>query len=173
MCFQAFSRDDGTFEGACNIHTSYIWNVYKRHPLSLTGQLSYSITVWGWLWHIEHLNWVSSLLWRHNGRHSVSNHQPHDCLFNRLIRRRSKKTPVLCVTGLCAGNSPGTGEFLAQMASNAQNVSIMDGWLCVAKCRRLVSIDLSVYFLLLHWHYSKHTFTPVPILTFWKKWVTS
>ena len=28
------------------------------------------------------------------------------------------------VTGLCAGNSPGTGEFPAQMASNAENVSI-------------------------------------------------
>ena len=28
------------------------------------------------------------------------------------------------VTGLCAGNSPGTGEFTAQMASNAENVSI-------------------------------------------------
>ena len=27
-------------------------------------------------------------------------------------------------TGLCAGNSPGTGEFPAQMASNAGNVSI-------------------------------------------------
>ena len=30
----------------------------------------------------------------------------------------------LCVTGLCMGNSPGTGEFPAQMASNAENVSI-------------------------------------------------
>ena len=65
-----------------------------------------------------------SLLWRHNGRDSVSNHQPHDCLLNRLIRRRSKKTSKLRVTGLCAGNSPGTGEFPAQMASNAENVSI-------------------------------------------------
>ena len=53
-----------------------------------------------------------SLLWRHNGRDS--------CLF----RRRSKKTPKLRATGLCAGNSPGTGEFPAQMASNAENVSI-------------------------------------------------
>ena len=35
-----------------------------------------------------------------------------------------KKTPKLRVTGLCAGNSPGTGEFPAQMASNAENVSI-------------------------------------------------
>ena len=65
-----------------------------------------------------------SLRWRHNGRDSVSNHQPHDCLLNRLFRRRSKKTRKLRVAGLCAGNSPGTGEFPAQMASNAENVSI-------------------------------------------------
>ena len=31
---------------------------------------------------------------------------------------------MLHVTGLCAGNSPGTGEFPAQMASYAENVSI-------------------------------------------------
>ena len=37
---------------------------------------------------------------------------------------RSKKTSKLRVTGLCAGNSPGTGEFPAQMASYAKNVSI-------------------------------------------------
>ena len=42
------------------------------------------------------------------------------CLLNRLFRRRSKKTSKLRVTGLCAGNSPGTGEFPAQMASNAE-----------------------------------------------------
>ena len=35
-------------------------------------------------------------------------------LVNRLFRRRSKKTAKLCVTGLCAGNSPVTGEFPAQ-----------------------------------------------------------
>ena len=34
------------------------------------------------------------------------------------------KTSKLRVTGLCAGNSPGTGEFPAQMTSNAENVSI-------------------------------------------------
>ena len=65
-----------------------------------------------------------SLRWRHNGCDSVSNHQPHDCLLNRLFRRRSKKTSKLRVTGLCAGNSPETGEFPAQMASDAENVSI-------------------------------------------------
>ena len=49
------------------------------------------------------------LQWRHNGRDSVSNHQPRE--FSRLIRQRSKKTSKLRVTGLCG-------------ASNAENVSI-------------------------------------------------
>ena len=62
--------------------------------------------------------------WRHNGHASVWNHQPHDCLLNHLFRRTPKKTSKLRVTGLCAGNSPGTGEFPAQMASYAENVSI-------------------------------------------------
>ena len=64
------------------------------------------------------------LQWRHNWRDSVSNHQPHDCLLNGLFRRRSNKTWKLRVTGLCSGNSPGTGEFPAWMASKAENVSI-------------------------------------------------
>ena len=42
------------------------------------------------------------LRWRHNGRDDVSNHPPQDCSLNHL----------------------GTGEFPAQMASNAENVSI-------------------------------------------------
>ena len=67
---------------------------------------------------------IWSLQWRHNGRDSVSNHQPRECLLSRLIRRRLKKTSTLRVTGLCAGNSPETGEFSAQRASNAENVSM-------------------------------------------------
>ena len=54
---------------------------------------------------------ASALQWRHNGCDCVSNHQPHHCLLNRLFGRRSKKTSKLHVTGLCAWNSPGTGEF--------------------------------------------------------------
>ena len=61
---------------------------------------------------------------RHNELDGVSIHQPYDCLLNRLFRRRSKKTSKLRVTGLCVGNSPGTGEFPAKMASNAENVFI-------------------------------------------------
>ena len=62
------------------------------------------------LFHQSHIK--CSLLWRHNGRGSVSNHQPQDCLFNILFKRISKKTSKL------------TGEFPAQLASNAENVSI-------------------------------------------------
>ena len=65
-----------------------------------------------------------SLWWCHNGHGGVANHQPHHYLRNRLVRRRSKKTSKLRVTGLCEGNSPVTGVFPAQMASNAENVSI-------------------------------------------------
>ena len=57
-----------------------------------------------------------ALGWRDNG--------PHNCLLNRLSRRRSKKTSKLRVTGLCEGNSPLTGDFPPQRASNADNVSI-------------------------------------------------
>ena len=69
-------------------------------------------------------NKSSSLQWHHNELAGVSNHQPHDCLLNRLFTRRSKKASKLRVAGLCARNSPGTGKFPAQMASNAENVSI-------------------------------------------------
>ena len=67
---------------------------------------------------------IKILQWRHNGCDGVSIHQPHDCLLSRLFGRRLKKAPKLSVTGFCAGNSPVTGEFPAQRASNAENISI-------------------------------------------------
>ena len=65
-----------------------------------------------------------SLLWHHNDHDGVSNPRRLDGLSKRLSRHRSKKTSKLRVTGLCEGNSPATGEFLAQRASKAENVSI-------------------------------------------------
>ena len=50
---------------------------------------------------------INALRWRHTGRDSVSHHQIHGCLLNRLFRHISKKSSKLRVTGLCAGNSPG------------------------------------------------------------------
>ena len=41
-----------------------------------------------------------------------------------LFGCKSNKISKFRVTGLCAGNLPGTGEFPAQMASVAKNVSI-------------------------------------------------
>ena len=68
--------------------------------------------------------WPFSSQWRHNGRDGVSNHRRIYCLLNRLFRHRSQKTSKFRVTGLCEGNSPVTGEFPAQRASNAEYVSI-------------------------------------------------
>ena len=68
-------------------------------------------------------DWLS-LQWSHNERDGVSNHQHHDCLLNSLFRHRWTKTSKLRVTGLCDGNSPVTGEFPTQRASNAEKVSI-------------------------------------------------
>ena len=67
--------------------------------------------------------WIS-LQWRYNERDGVLNHQPPDCLLDRLFARRLKKTSKLRVTGLCEEDSPITGEFPAQRASNTANVSI-------------------------------------------------
>ena len=68
--------------------------------------------------------YLKKIQWSHNGRDGVSYHQPYHYLLDHLFRRRSKKTSKLRVTGLCEGNSPVTGEFSAQMASNAENDSI-------------------------------------------------
>ena len=82
------------------------WTVETRHflyrricfPTSITPNVL--VVFWCNWWHI-------SLQWRQNDQDSVSNHQPHGCLLNRLYRRRSKETLKLRVTGLCVGNSPG------------------------------------------------------------------
>ena len=79
-----------------------------------------------------------SLQWRH----CISNHQLHDCLLNHVFRHRSKKTSKFRVTGLCEGNSLVTGEFPAQMASNAENISIW--W------------SHYVLSFLHYWHYLNH-----------------
>ena len=81
-------------------------------------------TTWTVLYYRKYawLRWLfrRTLQWRHNELDGVSNHQPDDCLLNRLFKRRSKKTSKFRVTGLCVV----TGEFPAQRASNAENVSI-------------------------------------------------
>ena len=95
------TKDISTFWIESWIWTDLAWWNYlrnKKHIVFPTQPIPCLVMPWhqqAWYW-----------LWRHNRRDSVSNHQPHDCLFNPLIRRWSKKTSKLCVTGLCAGKSP-------------------------------------------------------------------
>ena len=49
---------------------------------------------------------------------TIQRNHPHHCLLNRLLRRRSKKTWKLHVTGLCAGISPVTGKCFHLMTSS-------------------------------------------------------
>ena len=94
-------------------------SVYKRKYLVVSIEYNTSVTK-----SIYRLfNEFYALQCRHNGRDGVSNNQPHHCSLNRLFRRRPKKISKLRVTGLCVENSPVTGKFPAQMASNAENVS--------------------------------------------------
>ena len=119
-----------------DVHYRKIPNISLYICWSLTDfyrwNFTFHVIIKSEVWPFSHCLWLGhetmacdrclfSLRLRHNGRDGVSN---HDCLLNRLFRRRSKKTSKLRVTGHCAGDSPGTGEFPAQIASNAENVSI-------------------------------------------------
>ena len=95
---------------------------------------------------------LGQLQWRHNERHGVSNHRRLDGLLNRLFRRRSNKTSKLCVTGLCEGNSPVTGEFPSQRASNAENVSIW--WRHHEYSRRCEEINCPILQTSSLWHFN-------------------
>ena len=129
-------------------------NKWLSYPFLLNGPLE----MWFWLqickiqiqlgdWYLEH---SGKYHWRHNECDDVSNHQPHDCLFNRLFRRRSKETSKLRVTGLCAGNSPVTGEFTAQMASYAEMFPFDDviilSW--IERQRALLMVNRQCFLLL-------------------------
>ena len=54
---------------------------------------------------------ISSLQWRHNGCDGVSNHQPHDCLLNRLFKAQFKENIKALRHWPWCGNSPVTVEF--------------------------------------------------------------
>ena len=76
---------------------------YQCWPRSLCGIfLHWASVIWASLPNTVLCHFT--LLWRHNGHEGISNHQPHDCLLNRLFGRRSKNTSKLRVTDLCAGN---------------------------------------------------------------------
>ena len=63
----------------------------------------------------------TALQWRHNERDGVSNHQPHDCLLNRLFGRRSNKHQSSASLAFVRGinrwpvNSPHKGPVTRKM----------------------------------------------------------
>ena len=67
-------------------------------------------------------------------------------VYSAIYSGADKKTSKLRVTGLCEGNSPVTGEFPAQRASNAENVSIW--WRHHDATQEAVSsaVSVSIYF---------------------------
>ena len=141
MYFQ-FRRDNETLQ----IWHHYGWKLkgkcYKstceQHFITLKASISALMTVV-----YTHI----ILQWCHNERDCVSNHRRLDALRNRLFRRRSKKPSKLRVTGLFEGNSPVTGEFPSQRASDAENVFIW--WrhhanFCCAPTLPWISSNISV-----------------------------
>ena len=85
---------------------------------------------------VGHFCLVSTLQWRHNERHGVSNHHLYDCLLMRLFRCNSKKTLKLRVTvrGIhrWTVNSPHKGPVTRKMFlfdDVIMNVWIHTSWL--------------------------------------------
>ena len=98
---------------------NHIWSLSMYTNLITVCNSAKSPKMYTILCHQNH-----TLQWRHNECDGVLNHRRLHCLLNCLFRRRLKKTSKLRVTGFCEGNSLVTGEFPAQKASNAENVSI-------------------------------------------------
>ena len=96
--FQFLGRD--IFPSSLGLTASCLARLLHASGRDLHCQECLLIVVW-------RVGETTTLHWRHNELVGVSNHQLHGCLLNHLFRRRSKKTSKLCVTGLCAGNSPG------------------------------------------------------------------
>ena len=67
---------------------------------------------------------INTLQWRHNGPMASQITSLTSVYSSVNSGADQRKTSKLRVTGLCVGNSSGTDEFPAQMASNAEKVSI-------------------------------------------------
>ena len=147
------NREAGDFRHRA--HYDAIVMNYKIHFQTLTFSNALQLLIWDIKFseiYIISSHSIHALQWRHNEPNGVSNHQPHECLLNRLCRRRSKKTSKLRAAGPCAGihqwpmNSPHKWPVTRKMF--LFNDVIM--WLCLMQlewyfCRRLfISNNLGV-----------------------------
>ena len=102
----------------------YMWIILSAHRVLVRST---------WIW--SRLRVSHSLQWRHNRRKSVSSNQPHDCLLNRLFRRRLKKTSscasLAFVRGIHRGpvNSPDKWPVTRKMFPFGDVIMLMiDPW---------------------------------------------
>ena len=122
----------------------------------------------------------SPLHWRHNDDDSVSYHQPHGYLLDRLFRRRSKKTSKPHVTGLCVGNSPGPVNSPHKWPVTRKMFPFDDVIMCSAPSHASLftpvethwnqNSDLSRYAALI-WLHDTNTVFPgcmIPMLKIWR-----
>ena len=86
---------------------------------------------------------------RHNKLDGVSNHRRLKCLFNRLFKCRSKKISMLCLTDLCAGNSPVTDELPALLLT--AHVLQLPAWASMVMIR-ICRISLMYSVLAVSWN---------------------
>ena len=93
--------------GSCSLPLLYMCiylYIYFQSPVFLLFHLD---QYWGsngrWSWYLSVDDIGFTLRWRHNGRDNVSNHQPHDSLLNRLLRRKWKKYQSSAALAFYAG----------------------------------------------------------------------
>ena len=93
-----------------------------------------------------------SLQWRHNRRDSVSNHQPHDCLFNRLFadqRKHQSSASLAFVRGIHRRplNSPHKWQVTRKISPFDDVIMIaIKSWLCASHYHILES-HMQIYTL--------------------------
>ena len=144
---------DNRCQKRTNLHVTY----YKIYTLRFKNSFVYNITQAGHPSHDtfskyylkgqiyqgppSYFNWVPFKWWSPHYNDVIMSAMAYKftsltILYSTVYsRRKSKKTSnsKLRVTGLCAGNSPATGEFPAQRTSNAENVSIWWRQSCILR----------------------------------------
>ena len=117
LCLFPTNTSVNDLSNDCNIcsHRKWFIKVFISQifwPTINCLKLNHGLKCYGssrWSMPSIHYSDVIMSRWRSNDRRL-------DCL---------QESSKLCVTGLCEGNSPVTGEFPAQRASNTENVSML------------------------------------------------
>ena len=85
-------------DGNSTLFSSMLYWSDRYEIVYVTSLLSWHVQHFVAIWYppIFHRIWITmtksfALQWRHSGRDGVSNHQPHNCLLNRLFRRNQRK----------------------------------------------------------------------------------